>query len=197
MLQVMEVQRVTRLHRLDQPIVKPAAELDSDEEAIKQMAKHVAKKPKTAVYASGYSKPPSKLVASAGGDSDDSDDSDGYQTSGASHISDESIGEIQPVVHAAVAPEFPTSEHSDVKVVRLKNGKKIFFGEALIGSLTFWASGASCKCEIHGGKQCKLVWKPGECPSDTVPIDWLLSCIDRHGRERPSLESHMTAKPKF
>ena len=56
----------------------------------------------------------------------------------------------------------------------VRDGNKILWDGAVIGSLTAWGRNLSCRCRLPGHRNCKTPAST-KFPSDNVLIDWLLS----------------------
>ena len=131
-------------------------------------------------------------------DIDTESSSESIATSGdTSPPTDSDAEDEAPVVVAPPVPLCPTHDDPLVRIDKIKNGKKIFYNEECLGTLTAWANGISVKCQVHGTSKCRLPVGLADCPADSILVDWLLSCKDMAGGTRLSLEAHQDAKPVF
>ena len=88
------------------------------------------------------------------------------------------VPQIGPVAHADadqsdVDPDGEDPEISRESPLFARDGNRILWDGAHIGSITAWGRSISCSCRLPGHRKCRTPAST-KFPSDTVLIDWLL-----------------------
>ena len=151
----MEVSKVGEMHSLLAVVPEPV--VDSDDEVLKAMEgckKNDSGPSATKMDIDTGSSPEESESIATSGDTSPPTDSDAEEES--------------PVVVAPPVPLCPTHEDPLVRIDKIKNGKKIFYNEECLGTLTACARDISVKCVIHGTSKCLLPVGMADCSSDSI-----------------------------